>query len=102
MCERMHCVEDMFLTGQIAVNLRIPDSELCASEEQECAVGQYYVISGSVRILMISGLAYSHTSHSHFPLTEHDILLQATKLQCAYRRVSVKSSSSLTSVHAVR
>lgn len=27
-CKRMHCIEDIFMTGQIALNLGIPDSEL--------------------------------------------------------------------------
>jgi len=45
-CERMHCVEDIFVTGQVALDLGIPDSKLKTSEKQECAVGQHYVIGG--------------------------------------------------------
>jgi len=44
--KRMHCVKDIFMTWQVALDFRVPDSQLYASEEQECTIGQYYVVGG--------------------------------------------------------
>jgi len=89
--ERVCCVEDIFTTGQIALDLRIPESKLHASEEQEGAVGQRQVVGGPGHSHWLAnertGLGYSRSL-----LTERGTLLRAKGLQCAcHQKIAQKS-----------
>ena len=100
-CKRVDCVEDIFVTGQVALYFGVPDPELYTSKEQECAVGQHYVVGGPGRILLVSRLVSSRLMQSQSPLTERDILSRATDLRCACHQVIAQMSLNLTSAHAV-
>lgn len=100
-CKRVDCVEDIFVTGQVALYFGVPDSELYTSKEQECAVGQHDVVGGPSRLLLVSRLVSSRLMQSQCPLTERDILSRAKDLRCACHQVIAQMSSNLTSAHSV-
>jgi hypothetical protein len=57
MRERMRRIEDFFAARQIAFDLGVPYSERYALEEQECTVGQMYIVGSPARSLMIRSRA---------------------------------------------